>query len=732
MHHPIKKRTLLLICNVILILSMFFSAIIYSRSINRQKNQMRTETFCNAVEALKKVSENYLFTEQGYVNDWVAYIEAQDMSAEEALEYIRTTNTQEDRTAHLIDMDDLSCRSTYVRNGNPWVHCYEEMKKLGTADARDFLDKMDQMFQNDSGKLLVLGKYRVGESQRTVISVGKRVNIRMEDGTDHGYLLLRLVPAEYMQKAWIFPTEYPEAEISLIARNGGYIVQSPSFRSRNFLEFIRGYNFQDNYNQVEELAELLQTQDCGLLEYKDSKGQDCYFYYSSMGEGTDISVMGYVPVSGIRTEAVDWTVTWMIIGPLIVLMILNGSYILIINKRLRKAIQMGEKANLAKTQFLSSMSHDIRTPMNAVIGMTEIAKHHLDDPSYVKECLDKVTLSGNHLLTLVNDILDISKVESGKMTLNPTAFSLQAAVEEIHAMIRQNAADKDIELTVEMHDITQEFVMGDTLRLQQILLNLLNNAIKYTEGGGHVRFEVWEQLGTVSGYVNLSFVIADDGMGMSEEFQQNMYSSFSRATDSRINTIQGSGLGLSIARQMAELMGGTIQCQSKLGQGTTFTVLLELPIAEKFRQLQLSSQNDTADSEFTGMHVLVAEDNEMNWEIIQALLEEYGITCDRAENGQDCLEILKEKGAKEYDLILMDIQMPVMDGREATRILRKSEDPALRNLPVVAMTADAFAEDVYVCLEAGMDAHISKPIEMKRVLEVMRKAQKGILHKERR
>lgn len=245
------------------------------------------------------------------------------------------------------------------------------------------------------------------------------------------------------------------------------------------------------------------------------------------------------------------------------------------------------------------MSHDIRTPMNAVIGMNEIARHHLNEPAYVEACLEKVALSGNHLLTLVNDILDISKVESGKMTLNPTPFSVREMAEGIYAMVRQAAVEKDILLRREVGEVQCDTVVGDTLRLQQILINLLNNAIKYTEEGGHVTFEVSQRPAKKEGRVGLQFVIDDDGIGMSEEFQKMMYSTFSRATDSRINTIQGSGLGLAIAKQMVELMHGTIACQSEEGRRTTFVVNLELPEADEKQaeeHREESGENEKSDS----------------------------------------------------------------------------------------------------------------------------------------
>ena len=303
------------------------------------------------VESTKQVSKNYLSTEKGYADDWAAYIASCHMTAEEALDYIRTTNTQEDRAAHLVDMADFSARSTFVRNGNPWVHCYEEQQKLATTDSSAFLDKMEQLFNAGPDEVPVLGKYRVGESQRTVVSVGTRVMICEEDGSDRPYLLLHLIPVEYLQNTWTFPTEFPLAEISMIVNDGGYVVQSPSLRSRTFLDFIRAYNFPDDYNAVDSLAERLLTTENGLLTYKDSRGVDCYFYYFSFGEGSNIDILGYIPASQIQPEAVEWSIVLLVCGTLFLLFLIDGAYILSINQNLRRAVDMAEHANQAKTRF---------------------------------------------------------------------------------------------------------------------------------------------------------------------------------------------------------------------------------------------------------------------------------------------------------------------------------------------------------------------------------------------
>ena len=379
------------------------------------------------------------------------------------------------------------------------------------------------------------------------------------------------------------------------------------------------------------------------------------------------------------------------------------------------------------------MSHDIRTPMNAVIGMTDIAKNNLDKPDFARECLDKARISGEHLLTLINDILDISKVESGMMSLSPAPVSIHAIVLEIQEMLWQSASNKHISLEVNIHDIIHDVIVADALRIRQILLNLLNNAIKYTNPDGHVVFEITElsEMASDNKHAVLQFIVQDNGMGMSDEFQKNMYTSFARATDTRINAIQGSGLGLAIVKQIIDLMNGHIQCDSEEGKGTTFTLTLELETSEELPQ-NIAAENiltDTNQGEFTGMHVLVAEDNDMNWEIIEIMLEEHGILVDRASNGQLCIDKLKDSSSPKYDLVLMDVQMPVLNGREATRRLRACTNTYLHSIPIAAMTADAFAEDIHACMEAGMDAHIPKPVDIKQVLSILHKVKRGTLRR---
>ncbi len=522
-------------------------------------------------------------------------------------------------------------------------------------------------------------------------------------------------------------------------------------------------------------------------------------------------------------------------------------------KQLEDAMIRVADANNAKTQFLSSMSHDIRTPMNAIIGMTTLASKHLDDKEYMKNCLNKMALASNHLLTLINDVLDISKVESGKMSLNPIVFSLADTVSNLVNIVRQQISEKCQKFDVRVHNIKEEHLFADELRLNQIFINILTNAVKYTREGGHISMDLREEfIAGVSDKVRVIYTVEDDGVGMSREFQEHMYDSFSRANPENHGDIQGTGLGLTISKTMVDLMGGTIDCESSPNEGTRFTVTLELPIAERImddlilppmevlladddevflesasntlmqmgispdcvtngedaikkaverhnqdndypviivdwqmpgmngietirqirakvgptvsiivvsayewhdieaiareagadgfiskpffpsnvyenmtRILGIRTNNrkdeelDTWKPNIAGMNILVAEDNDINWEIAEEILSLYRITTTRAENGKKCVDMLNASSENEYDLVLMDIKMPVMDGYEATIAIRNSDRKYVRDISIVAMTADAFSEDIQRCRDVGMNGHIAKPLNISNLVSVL-------------
>ena len=377
------------------------------------------------------------------------------------------------------------------------------------------------------------------------------------------------------------------------------------------------------------------------------------------------------------------------------------------------ALEVAEKASKAKTDFLSNMSHDIRTPMNAIIGITTLMKNELHQPEKLAEHLGKLETSGRLLLGIINDILDMSRIESGKTTLNIEKTNLPQQVSQLDSIIRQQASQRRQTFTVENH-VQHENVLADPNRLNQVLMNILSNAVKYTPQGGHIRLDV-EELTHTEHYAKYRFVVQDDGIGMSEAYQKTLFEPFTREEKSGTNRVQGTGLGMAITKSIVDLMGGTIHVESAPGKGSRFEVVLELPIDAEADKVQTASalpEEDEAVSPLSGMSFLCAEDNAINAEILEMLLETKGASCTICSNGQEIVDAFASVRPGEYDMILMDVQMPVMDGLEATRRIRNGENPLGRTIPILAMTANAFLEDMQKSKEAGMDEHLSKPVDI--------------------
>ena len=377
------------------------------------------------------------------------------------------------------------------------------------------------------------------------------------------------------------------------------------------------------------------------------------------------------------------------------------------------ALEVAEKASKAKTDFLSNMSHDIRTPMNAIIGITTLMKNELHQPEKLAEHLGKLETSGRLLLGIINDILDMSRIESGKTTLNIEKTNLPQQVSQLDSIIRQQASQRRQTFTVENH-VQHENVLADPNRLNQVLMNILSNAVKYTPQGGHIRLDV-EELTHTEHYAKYRFVVQDDGIGMSAVYQKTLFEPFTREEKSGTNRVQGTGLGMAITKSIVDLMGGTIHVESAPGKGSRFEVVLELPIDAEADKVQTASalpEEDEAVSPLSGMKFLCAEDNAINAEILEMLLETKGASCTICSNGQEIVDAFASVKPGDYDMILMDVQMPVMDGLEATRRIRNGENPLGRTIPILAMTANAFLEDMQKSKEAGMDEHLSKPVDI--------------------
>ena len=843
---PNMKKTLIIIVNVIIMAAILVFVVLYAQYENKDSYRRQVEHFENTTVTMERVTENYLEGEQRICDVWAQYINSNSMTMEEAAEYIRSSHVLVNTSAHIVSVETKDGLSTRPKLGSSddYKVSYERMDILKNAD---WIEEIGESIN-------ITRAYTNPMNGEQSLAFCNRITLKGQNGSKENAVLLRVIPISELEQKWVFPQlELVNAELSIIDRSGDYILKGSGFKNSSFLEFYKSYNPSDPESSAELFSRI--TSSTGSVTMLNSHGQECVLAFTPVSSKAGWTMLGIVPAKDLDIKNKNWVLFGVVSVGLLVLFLLDLFYTMYLNKRLQITARKAEAANKAKTDFLSTMSHDIRTPMNAIIGLTTIAEKNTADEASTKESLRKISLASNHLLTLINDILDISKVESGKLKLSPLTFSIVETVENLVNISQPMIKEKKIEFSFHINQMEKEYLYTDQLRLNQIYINILSNAIKYTEPGGRVGVTLREDKSDVPGCVLLTYIVEDTGIGMSPEFMENMYTPFSRQVDSRVNSIQGTGLGLAITKQMVELIGGTIECQSEQGKGTTFTVALDIPVADRQREdmqldpidvlivdddeimlqtavdtlqslgasveqagsgleaigmiehrhlagkdynviiidwkmpevdgletirrirseidanvpILLISAYDWSDiedkakiagangfvskplfkstlydkintligkesksiepeddySDLQGLNILVAEDNEINWEIISTLLSMYGITSEHAQNGKICLDMMSKAEEGSYTLIFMDVQMPEMNGLDATRAIRKLENKWAANIPIVAMTADAFSENITACLDAGMNGHIAKPIDVKLVIKEIRRIKEG-------
>jgi signal transduction histidine kinase/DNA-binding response OmpR family regulator len=837
------KKSWVIIVNVVIMIVMVTFVVLHSSSESRNTTQRQIEHFENTTITMEHVTENYLEGEQRICDVWARYINSKDMTIEEAISFIRISHVLPNASAHIIYRDTLTGLSTRARTSgsDDYTVSYTRLDILN-----------DVSWIHEIGKAINISRaYTNPVNGEQSISFCNHITLHdPETGKTRNAVLLRVLPLSELEQKWVFPQEeFENAELSIIDADGDYIIKGHSFKNSSFFEFYRSYNTTDSASSQALLEKI--TSSTGSFAMRNSRGEECILAFTPVEAAGGWTLLSLMPMKDLNVNTENWLLIGFVSAGLLILLVFDLAVMQNFNMKLQAAAKEAEAANRAKTDFLSTMSHDIRTPMNAIIGLTTLAEKNPGDTEAVKENLRKITMASNHLLTLINDILDISKVESGKLNLSPLTFSIVETVENLVNLSQPMVKEKNIEFNFRISRIEKEYLFADQLRLNQIYINILSNAIKYTEPGGRVSVDMREEESEKPGCVRLTYVVADSGIGMTPEFMATMYQPFSRQTDSRVNSIQGTGLGLAITKQMVDLMEGSIDCQSEQGKGTTFTVILDLPYADRQREdmrlepmdilvvdddeilletavdtleslgvtadragsgveaigmikhrheagrdysvvildwkmpdidgvetirrirteagsntpILLISAYDCSDiedmakeagangfvskplfrsklydkintllgtevksvependySDIQGMNILIAEDNDINWEIISAMLGMFGITTERAENGRVCVEKMKEAAKGSYNLVFMDIQMPEMNGLEATREIRALNDPWASSIPIIAMTADAFSENITECLNAGMNGHIAKPIDIKLVVKEIRR-----------
>ena len=549
--------------------------------------------------------------------------------------------------------------------------------------------------------------------------------------------------------------------------NSVYVLDDNGFKlfNSNKVELIKGHNVFSVLQKMKYLHNSSFEKTKTELEEKGCSYSNAvldgteYFYVLKRMENAEWTLIFLVPAKYVATntlELVNFIMLFIVIFTVIVAVcvILGISFVMRrnqqeailverenniklenVNTELRKAnlaaeeaFQVAQEANRSKSSFLANMSHDIRTPMNAIIGITSLLRHDAGDKAKVIEYADKIDTSSQHLLGIINDVLDMSKIEAGKTIFKYTDFSILDFMEELNTIFHSQIDEKNQTLTFMKENIRHEWVNSDQVHLMQIFSNLISNAVKYTQEGGVIQFLVEECETNSSVYAKYRFLVNDNGMGMSDDFKDKIFDAFTRAENSLTNKIQGTGLGMAITRNLVEAMGGTIDVESEPGQGSCFEVLMDLKIAEERSVLPVSQiEKEELDVNILkGMRFLCAEDNELNAEILMELLKIEDAECTICENGEKILKTFEQSAPGDYDMILMDVQMPVMNGYEATKAIRRSSHELAKTIPIIAMTANAFSEDIQHSLAAGMTAHISKPVEMKVLKKTVRNIKSGV------
>lgn len=500
----------------------------------------------------------------------------------------------------------------------------------------------------------------------------------------------------------------------------------------NVLKPLEGMAFRFG-GSYEKLKETIAGQEKCCMEFTDAGGT--HYYVTSVPMGiNDWSILSVVPSSVVSAQMqhfLNMTLFGMGVIALLVLAAISTAILLItryrtsqqllhqqaeMNTALQEAAQTAKEASRAKTVFLSHMSHDIRTPINGIMGMTDIAVRNLGDTGRVADCLEKITVSSKHLLSLVNDVLDMSRIESGKVRLEHKPFYAEALLDACYSLVAGQALERGLSIKKDFSGVEHLVLSGDELHLRQIIINILGNAVKFTPDDGEIVFTArGKDVG--GGMSQLTLIILDNGIGMSEDFQQRIFEPFAQAEDSPRSCYKGTGLGMSIVKQFLDLMGGSIELQSAPGQGSRFTVMLRLPNVTAPPRQEHASDDDI--SLLRGLQVLLVEDNELNMEIARYTLEECGMVVTGAENGLKAVEVYKDRPEGSFDVVLMDVMMPVMDGLKAARTIRACNRSDAKTIPIIAMTANAYAEDRRAVLEAGMNRHLAKPVEREELLHAL-------------
>lgn len=692
-----RNPLIIVLCiDVALVIAIAFAFYFYGSSYQKKIEDQNLTDIANVNRSSANVSSVYFQAQLSAMNDAVSYVTANGLSAEQTLQYFTEANSG-NKSFELVGTSAKGYAAARQEGGFVPVDytsaSYREFARIftaaGIADAQEMPCTQEFTDQLTARKSFALYSY---------------LTLADASGTPQRYTLLLVMDSSKITQLIDLDGGYADMSTVIVNEAGDYVFGSSDFKSDNLFEYFYVFN-NLSLDQKKTLSTEFTSNHEGCFYLNDSQNRPCAFVYTPIPE-TEWSCVSCMPLASFKNGINDLIGTLVLVGMLLVLLAFNVAWLLYSNHRFRTSAQREREASSAKTDFLSRMSHDIRTPLNVVIGSTTLARRE-DNPPETQGYLENIDRSGRFLLSLVNDILDLNKVESGKMDLYPAPYSLAQFRMNIESIIRPLCQEREIDFRIEGETPAESYLL-DSVRFDQIFFNLLSNSAKFTPAGGHVTLK-YHVDDLPDGTAELKLAVIDDGIGMSEEFQRKMFESFSQERESETAKIEGTGLGLAIVKSLVDLMGGTIEVESKLGQGTAFYLSIPAEIAPD----QAPAEQAAADEvkSIAGKHVLLFEDNDVNAQIATRMLEQEGVVVKRASDGAEGLAAFLASTPYHYDAVLMDLRMPHMNGFEAARAIRATERDDADAVPIIAMTANAYDEDARKCLEAGMNAHLSKPVE---------------------
>lgn len=705
--------------NILLItlLAVFF--FIYNSYYQDNIQKQNLANIQNLNRSSLQLSEKFFENQQKELKNAAQYIIRKNFTVRDALDYLKDANADNASTFEIVGTDGLGYVAEVNERGE-----YDTVDYT-SSDYREFMNIIKDAGANNVSRVGFVPEFTDGHT--AVKSFGIQVTVPMRVMNEVSYFTLLSV-CKSREFADMIQMEGGYGGISSVMfdESGNYIVSNDDFKSENFFQYLYLYN-QLSLDEKNELMQQVTGSEDGTLFYKNGAYEESVFIYQKMHLGSWFMVTG-IPLKEFQKNNFDYRFTVFAVGIMLLLLGIDVFWMRSMNRRLRKSMLHEQKANSAKSDFLARMSHDIRTPLNAVIGFSQLASEEPDLSPTVADSLNKIHSSGKYLLSLINDILDMSKIESNKFKLHETLVNGPEFLNDIAEVFTATAAREGIELVTDFDGAQTPWLYMDALRSRQIYSNLLNNAIKFSKAGTQI---VWKIEDTIIAPQKMRMVctISDQGCGMSEEFMEHLFVPFEQEAGKNEEK-EGTGLGLAIVKNLVELMGGTISVESRLGEGTTFRIELERELGEKpsesaepseSREQSESGEHSGQMASLEGRRVLLCEDHPLNREIAVRLLRKQNILVDCAQNGEEGVEKVRQSENGYYDLILMDIRMPVMNGMEAAMAIRALPRKDALQIPILAMTANAFDDDVQNCLESGMNGHISKPVEPELLYEAMEK-----------